>query len=276
VQEGDLNRRMKRSVSFVTGASAVIVALALMAVADGGGKLPVIGRVPVLGIPGPASRAAAPAVPREPVETPGASPLLLPVSSESATPAPLVAAEPVAPAPPTELIRIDNPAPVTTPLVTPPPVGKKPRPEPVPVTSPSAPPSETPPKRQFGGPGIAGARGSGRGLGGGGSAGTTSGGKGTGKHAPPDKAKGKGKGDGKGKGKGKGEPPRANGSHGSNGADHPQAAQHAASYPPAPVRRAQIAAVAPPERGRTAVRSSRSGAPRRHRGTRPSSQPRSR
>jgi hypothetical protein len=183
VQEGDVNRRFRRSVSFVTGASAVIVALALMAVADGGGKLPGIGQLPVLGIPGLGPRTAAPAKPRKPVETPNDS--SRPIASQSATPTPVLFPEgagtnPSSTAPATDLVPIDNPPPVTPPLVTPQPVAKKPRPEPVPVTSPSAPPNETPPKRPFGGPGIAGAHGSGRGLGSG-SAGTTSGGKGNGK-----------------------------------------------------------------------------------------------
>jgi hypothetical protein len=236
----------------------VIVALALMAIADGGGKLPGIGRVPVLGIPGPAPRAAAPIPPREPVETPSVPAHLRPVESPSATLQPIVVPEPVAPARPNELIRVDNPPPVTTPLVTPAPVAKKPRPEPVPVTSPSAPPSETPPKRQFGGPGIAGAHGSGRGLGGG-SAGTTSGGASTRNHGSSKKAhenKGKGKKARKGKEdeNENGQPPRAQPSHDANDARHPHDPHRRSSCPEALFNRAQIEAAAPPERGRMAVR----------------------
>jgi hypothetical protein len=245
VQEGDLNRRIKRSVSFVTGASAVIVALALMAIADNGGELPGIGRVPVITLPGLGPRTAAPAVPHEPVETPVASPRR--IASQSATPTPIVEPEASAPSAPAELVRIDNPAPVTAPLVTPP-VAKKPRPEPVPVTSPSAPPSETPPKRQFGGPGIAGAHGSGRGLSGG-SGGTPGGHAQTNKHRPPGKAKGKDKG------RPHGNRPHGNGSHRAADDGHARGAQHDDSCPPDRVSRAQTAADAPPERGRKAARS---------------------
>jgi hypothetical protein len=50
VQEGEFNRRLRRSASFVASATALIVALALMAVADGGGgrftTSPVRGPVP--------------------------------------------------------------------------------------------------------------------------------------------------------------------------------------------------------------------------------------
>jgi hypothetical protein len=49
VQEGEFNRRLRRSASFISSASALIVALALMAVADGGGgrlsTRPVLGPV---------------------------------------------------------------------------------------------------------------------------------------------------------------------------------------------------------------------------------------
>jgi hypothetical protein len=238
VLEGDLNRRIKRSVSFVTGASAVIVALALMAIADGGGKLPGIGRVPVITLPGAGPRTAAPAVPHEPVQTPVASPRR--IASQSATPTPIVEPEPTAPA---ELVRVDNPAPVTAPLVRPP-VAKKPRPEPVPVTSPSAPPSETPPKRQFGGPGIAGVHGSGRGLSSG--SGGAMGGNTTNKHRPP------GKGNGKDKGRPHGKATHGKGSH---GAGHARDAHHDDPCPPDSVNRAPTAADAPPDRGRKAARS---------------------
>ena len=226
MQEGDVNRRFRRSVSFVTGASAVIVALALMAVADGGGKLPGIGHLPVLGIPGLGPRTAAPAKPRNPGDTPAS---LRPIASQSATPNPIhfsdgSEATPSSTTPTTNFLPIDNLAPVATPLVTTPPVAKKPRPEPVPVTSPSAPPNETPPKRPFGGPGIAGVHGSGRGLGSG-SAGTTSGGNGkhngkqNGKHGPK-----KGNAKAKGNAKPKGQPPRDTGS-GSHDSDSPPDAQ---------------------------------------------------
>ena len=122
MQEGDVNRRLRRSVSFVTGASAVIVALALMAVADGGGQLPGIGRVPIPGLPGLGPRTAAPAVPKEPAGGSATPPLS--VSSQSAVPTPIVVPQPVSSAPATDLVRIDNPAPVTTPPVTVPPVDK--------------------------------------------------------------------------------------------------------------------------------------------------------
>jgi hypothetical protein len=245
VQEGDVNRRLRRSVSFVTGASAVIVALALMAVADGGGKLPGIGRVPIP-IPGLGPPSAAPARPRQPVGTPGSE---RPVESRSATPTPIVVSEPVTTAPASDLVRIDQPAPVTVPAVTVPPTDKKPRPEPVPVTSPSVPPSETPPKRPFGGPGIAGVHGSGRGLGSG-SAGTTSGGKKSGKHARPNKGHAKGTG----KDGAKGKPPH-DGSHGAPD-DHGKHAVHpAGACTPAPVSRARNEASAARDRGRTAGRS---------------------
>jgi hypothetical protein len=240
VQEGDVNRRFRRSVSFVTGASAVVVALALMAVADGGGKLPVIGHIPVLGIPGLGPRTAAPAKPREPADTPAIS--TRPIASQSAIPIPIQLPDgtettPLSTPPATDFVPIDNQVPVTTPLVTAP-VAKKPRPEPVPVTSPSAPPDETPPKRPFGGPGIAGAHGSGRGLGSG-SAGTTSGGKKNGKL--PGNQNGKKTGEQgatqngnqsrkNNKAKSKGQSPHGTGSR-SDGADPPQDAQHDGSCP---------------------------------------------
>jgi hypothetical protein len=238
VFEGDVNRRFRRSVSFVTGASAVIVALALMAVADGGGQLPGIGRVPIPGLPGLGPRTA---LPREPVQTPFALPRR--IASRSAIPTPIVEPEPTAPA---ELVRIDNPAPVTAPLVTPP-VAKKPRPEPVPETPPSAPPSETPPKHQFGGPGIAGAHGSGRGLSHG-VAGTAGGSAHTTKH----KATGQGKG--KGSGNGGGQPP-GKGAHGAVDDGHSRGAHDGGECLHDPVNPAPTAADAPRERGRTAARS---------------------
>jgi hypothetical protein len=240
VQEGDVNRRFRRSVSFVTGASAVIVALALMAVADGGGKLPGIGHLPVLGIPGLGPRTAAPERPRKPVDTPSAS--ARPIASQSAIPIPVpggTETTPVSTPPATDLVPIDNAAPVTTPLVTPP-VAKKPRPEPVPVTSPSAPPSETPPKRPFGGPGIAGAHGSGRGLGSG-SAGTTSGGKKNGKQHGKQSGKKKdtqrqknGKAHGKGRAEPKGQPPHGAGSHSDDGGLPPDARRGGSCPTPVP------------------------------------------
>src|SRR5262249_25467566 len=110
-------------------------------------------------------------------------------------------------------------------------------------TSPSAPPNETPPKRPFGGPGIAGVHGSGRGLGSG-SAGTTSGGKHNrtqhGKHngkqhGQQRRQNGKhneknGKADGKGKARPKGQPPHGTGSR-SDEASPPQDRQHDGSCP---------------------------------------------
>lgn len=273
--EGDLNRRLKRSVSFVIGACAVIVALALMAVADGGGKLPGIGRAPILGLAGPPRHKAAPPAPHEPVKTPFASARPLPVASQSLVPTPVTVPQPVGPAPATRLVRIDKPAPVTPPAVTPTPVRKKPRPEPVPVTSPSAPPSGTPPKRQFGGPGIAGAHGSGRGLGRGAS-GTASGSGTTGSGGSSHNGKGNGTGDDRGKGK----PVRGHGPtrrhEGGPHRGYEPCGSHGHSPVPVHVNRVQLAAVVPPERGRKVVRSSRSSAPPRHRCIRPSRRPRSR
>lgn len=280
--EGDLNRRLKRSASFVTGACAVIVALALMAVADGGGKLPGIGRAPILGLAGPSTHRSTPPVSHEPVETPVAYPRSRPVASQTTTPAPVVQPVPVTSSP-TQLIRVDNPAPVTAPPVTAPTVGKKPRPEPVPVTSPSAPPNKTPPKRQFGGPGIAGAPGSGRGLGGRPPV-TVPGGTGTGTGRPPTSGTGSG-------GTHPGKPPHRKPTHGHPRHRHkpehhgfplphvvhkPGCESPPGSYPAAPFNRVQIAAVVLPERGRKVVRSSRSNAQHRHRGIRPSFRLRSR
>jgi hypothetical protein len=147
-----------------------------MAVADGGGNLPVIGRAPAHHTAGAAPNTVAPPSLLPPDEMPRPNSHSTPATPD--TTFANLAAGLAAPSSPTELVR------VTTPSVTGPSVGTNPRPEPAPATSPPAPPNQTPPKHQFGGPGIAGARGSGRGLGhvrkGGGAGGTKKGNNGNG------------------------------------------------------------------------------------------------
>lgn len=73
MQLGDFNRRLRRSISFVVGAIAVIVALALMAVADGGPAIPggqaSIGRLPRSDPPPPVISVTPLARPRPTPET---------------------------------------------------------------------------------------------------------------------------------------------------------------------------------------------------------------
>ncbi len=139
VQQGDFNSRFRRLVSFVTGVGAVLLALVLMAVADGNG-VPVAGP-PVFGRSGPGTTVTDP-----PEVTPVAQP-----STPSPAPAPVALASggTTVPTPATELAAVivtpSAPARPTTTTVAPPPTvaapqSRKPAPKPVPTGTPTPPP----------------------------------------------------------------------------------------------------------------------------------------
>jgi hypothetical protein len=165
--KGELTRRVRRLVSFVVGVSAVLVALELMAVADGGGKLPAVRPALAHDVADAAPRTVPPPSFLHPVNTPITA-VQPQTPSTPAAPARVViaAAEAATPNLPTERVRVDiSTTSVTASPVTAPRVGTKPRPEPANVLSSPTPPGKTPPTHQFGGAASTKVHGSGRGLG---------------------------------------------------------------------------------------------------------------
>jgi hypothetical protein len=146
VQQGDLGRRLRRSSSFIVSAGAVVVALALMAVADGGGANPglqsAIGGIARAGSGHDRGVAA---------ETPVARPTPAPAANRAnvtppvapAPPAPPVAVGPVQPALASVVLPMPAPAPISVPPASSPKPTSPPKTVPPPIVSP---PPTIPPK----------------------------------------------------------------------------------------------------------------------------------
>ena len=144
--EGEPNRRLRRLASFIVSVCALVVALALMAVADHGGPIP--------GPQGFGQNSARGVVPRVPSTQPPETPVARPRSTTPPTTAPPtvppavpVAVQPTPPAPVDVPVPAVNPEPRLVDVVLPDPAPSTTVPPAAPTTVPRrTPPSTTPPK----------------------------------------------------------------------------------------------------------------------------------